>query len=67
MGQSLMPFAWQRRICLMSQRILTERSTVLQEVPDKDWSQKYTEGQKLRARIVYIDANSKTVRTLQEQ
>ena len=35
----------------------------LQEVPEQNWRERYTEGQKLRARIIYVDANSKKVST----
>ena len=36
----------------------------LQEVPDRKWRERYSEGQKLRARIIYVDANSKKVSAL---
>ncbi len=39
------------------------RLVTLQEVPDQKWRERYTEGQKLRARIIYVDANSKKVST----
>ena len=36
----------------------------LQEVPDQKWRERYSEGQKLRARIIYVDANIKKVNYL---